>query len=121
VSFEPEKADRLTSRAFGNAARDQLDQARNTAVKQVADAYDALETGFAEHASATALQEAARTAYDAAFDAYGHGVGTYTDLVNSETALTRSQSALGDARADVFTAAAALAFATGSISAGTAR
>jgi outer membrane protein len=109
------------ARSDVNAARDQLDQARNTAVKQVTDAYDALETGFAEHASATALQEAARTAYDAALDAYGHGIGTYTDLVNSETALTRSQSALGDAHADVFTAAAALAFATGSISAGTAR
>ncbi len=104
-----------------NSARDQLDQARNTAVKQVTDAYDALETGFAEHASASALQAAARTAYDAALDAYGHGFGTYTELVTSETALTRSQSALEDAHADVFTAAAALAFATGSISAGNAR
>lgn len=109
------------ARSDFNAARDQLDQARNTAVKQVTDAYDALETGIAEHASATALQDAARTAYDAALDAYGHGFGTYTDLVTSETALTRSQSALGDAQADVFTAAAALAFATGSISAEGAR
>lgn len=97
------------------AARDQLEQTRNTAVKQVTDAYDALETGLAENAAAVALQDAARSAYDAALDAYGHGVGTYTDLVNSETALTRSQSALQDAHANVFTAAAALAFATGSI------
>jgi outer membrane protein len=106
------------ARSDVNSARDQLDQAKNTAVKQVTDAYDALETGFAEYTSATALQEAARTAYDAALDAYGHGFGTYTDLVNSETALSRSQSALEDAHADVFTAAAALAFATGSIAAG---
>jgi len=106
------------ARSDVNAARDQLDLARNTAVKQVTDAYDSLATGFAEHASATALQAAAQTAYDAALDAYGHGFGTYTDLVTSETALTRSQSALGDAHADVFTAAAALAFATGSIAAG---
>ncbi len=103
------------------AARDQLDQARNTAVKQVTDAYDALETGLAEHAAAVALQEAAQSAYGAALDAYGHGLGTYTDLVNSETALTRSQSALADAHANVFTAAAALAFATGSISIESAR
>jgi len=109
------------ARSDVNSARDQLDQAKNTAVKQVTDAYDSLETGFAEHASATALREAAQTAYDAALDAYGHGFGTYTDLVTSETALTRSQSALGDAHADVFTAAAALAFATGSVSAGDVR
>jgi len=106
------------ARSDVNSAHDQLEQAKNTAVKQVTDAYDALETGFAEHASASALREAAQTAYDAALDAYGHGFGTYTELVTSETALTRSQSALGDAHADVFTAAAALAFATGSISAG---
>ena len=109
------------ARSNVNSARDQLDQAKNTAVKQVTDAYDSLETGFAEHASAYALQTAAQTAYDAALDAYGHGFGTYTELVTSETALTRSQSALGDAHADVFTAAAALAFATGSISAQDAR
>jgi len=109
------------ARSDVGAARDQLEQARNAAVKQVTDAYDALGTALAEHAAATALQKAARSAYDAALDAYGHGVGTYTDLVNSETALTRSQSALEDAHADVFTAAAALAFATGSISAVNAR
>ena len=97
------------------AARDQLDQTRNSAVKQVTDAYDAMETGLSEHDAATSLQDAARFAYDSALDAYGHGVGTYTDLVSSETALTRSQSAVEDARATVFTAAAGLAFATGSI------
>lgn len=109
------------ARADVGAAHDQLEQTRNTAVKQVTDAYDALQTGLAENAAAVALQKAARSAYDAALDAYGHGVGTYTDLVNSETALTRSQSALEDAHANVFTAAAALAFATGSIAAEGAR
>jgi outer membrane protein TolC len=103
------------ARSGVEAARDQLDQTRNTAVKQVTDAYDAMETGLAEHDAATSLQDAARFAYDSALDAYGHGVGTYTDLVSSETALTRSQSAVEDARATVFTAAAGLAFATGSI------
>jgi outer membrane protein len=103
------------ARSNVSAARAQLDQTRNAAVKQVTDAYDALKTGLAEHAAADALRDAARTAYDAALDAYRHGLGTYTDLVNDETALTRSQSALEDAHADVLTAAAELAFATGSI------
>ena len=61
------------------AARDQLDQTRNTAVKQVTDAYDAMETGLAEHDAATSLQDAARFRLDSALDAYAHGVGTYTD------------------------------------------
>jgi outer membrane protein TolC len=97
------------------AAKDVLDQTRNVAVKQVTDAFYALNTTLAEHAAATALVFAARTAYDAALDAYRHGVGTYTDLVADETALTRSESELDDAHSGAFTAAAALAFATGSI------
>jgi len=98
-----------------SAAHDSLDQARDTAVQQVTNAYDALHTSFAEHAAALTLTEAAQTAYDAALDAYRHGVGTYTELVNSENALTQAQSEKEDAHANVFTAAAGLAFATGSI------
>lgn len=109
------------ARSDVSAARDELDKTRVAAVKQVTDAYDALKTGLAAHASAEALRQAARIAYDSAFDAYGHGLGTYTDLVNDETALTRSQSELEDASASVFTAASALAFATGSIASANAR
>lgn len=109
------------ARAAAAAAHDQLDQTRNAAVKQVSDAYDALKTALAEYAAALVLRAAARTAYDSALDAYRHGLGTYTDLVNDETALTRSQSELEDAHADAFTAAAALAFATGSTSTARAR
>ena len=100
------------------AARSSLDQARDTAAQQVTDAYDALHTSFAEYTAALTLNEAARTAFDAAFDAYRNGVGTYTDLVNDETAVSQAQSEKEDAHANVFTAAAALAFATGAILAG---
>ena len=99
-------------------ARSALDQARDTAAKQVTDAYDALHTSFAEYTAALTLNEAAQTAFDAAFDAYRNGVGTYTDLVNDETAVSQAQSEKEDAHANVFTAAAALAFATGAILAG---
>ena len=63
------------------------------------------------------VREAAQTSYDAAFDAYLHGVGTYTDAANEETALATADSDKEDAHANVFTAAAALAFATGTIQA----
>ncbi|HLZ66991.1 MAG TPA: TolC family protein [Aliidongia sp.] len=97
------------------AARHLLDQAQDAAVQQVTDAYDALHTGLAEYEAALALTKAAETAYDAALDAYRHGVGNYTDLATAETALSQAQSAKEDAHANVFTAAAALAFSTGTI------
>jgi outer membrane protein TolC len=96
------------------AARASLDNARDAAVRQVTDAYDSLHTSFAEYGASLTLNETARTAYDASLDSYRHGVGTYTDVANNETALTQAQSAQQNAHADVFTAAAALAFATGS-------
>jgi outer membrane protein len=104
-----------TARSEVAAAQASLDHARDAAVQQVTDAYDALRTGFAEYVAALTLNEAAQTAYDAALEAYRNGVGTYTDLVNAETALSQAQSEKVSAHANVFTAAAALAFATGSI------
>jgi outer membrane protein len=101
------------ARSEVEAAHGSLDQARDTAVRQVTDAYDALRTSFSEYDASLTLNEAAQTAYDASLDAYQHGVGTYTDVANNETALTQAQSAKEDAHANVFTAAAALAFATG--------
>jgi len=97
------------------AARDSLDHARDLAVKQVTESYDALKTSLAEHEASIALRDAARIAYSAALDAYRHGVGTYTDLVHDETALTQAESEFEDARANALSAAAALAFSTGSI------
>ena len=103
------------ARAQVGAAEEELNQARIVAAKEVTDAYYALRTSLAEHESARALVHAALTAHDAELDAYKHGVGTYTDLINGENSLTQAQTALEDADADVRTAAAALAFATGSI------
>ena len=98
-----------------NAAHSDLDRTRDAASKQVIDAYDAIKTGFAEYQAAVTLDVAAQTAYDSALEAYRHGVGTYTDLINAETSLAHAQSDREDAHANVFTAAAALAFATGSL------
>ncbi|TWB11283.1 outer membrane protein TolC [Nitrospirillum amazonense] len=97
------------------AAHWELDRTRDSASKQVIDAFDALKTSFAEYQAAVVLTKAAQTAYDSALEAYRHGVGTYTELVTSETSLARAQSDKEDAHANVFTAAAALAFATGSM------
>lgn len=101
------------ARSEVEAAHGSLDQARDKAVREVTDAYDSLHTSFAEYGAALTLNKTAQTAYDASLDAYRHGIGTYTDVANNETALTQAQSAQEDAHANIFTAAAALAFATG--------
>jgi outer membrane protein TolC len=97
------------------AARDKLEQVRDAAVQQVVNAYNDLKTSLAAYSAAIALNTAAQTAYDAALEAYLHGVGTYTDVANEETSLARADADKEDAHANVFTAAAALAFATGAV------
>jgi outer membrane protein TolC len=103
------------ARAEVDAAGDALNQTRNMAVKEVTDAYYTLKTALAEYTAAKALTDAAQTAHDAGLDAYRHGVGTYTSLENDANELVQAQTELEDSHANVLTAAAALAFATGSI------
>jgi len=103
------------ARAEVEAAGDALHQTRNMAVKEVTDAYYTLKTALAEYDAAKALTDAAQTAHDAGLDAYQHGVGTYTSLENDANELVQAQTELEDSHANVLTAAAALAFATGSI------
>jgi outer membrane protein TolC len=97
------------------AAREKLDQVRDTAVQQVVSAYNDLKTSLASYTAALALRDAAKTSYEAAFDAYRHGVGTYTDVASEQTSLARADAEMSDAHANAFTAAAALALATGAV------
>ena len=111
------RADQVAiARSAVSAAQDQLDAARDDAVAQVTDAYNALQTSLAENSAAQAAQTAAATAYAAALDAYQHGIGTYTDLADDEAALTQAESESETARSNAFSAAAALALATGALS-----
>ena len=97
------------------AARHKLEQVRDTAVQEVVSAYNDLKTSLEAYASAAAVREAAQTAYDAAFDSYTHGVGSYTEVATEQTSLARADGETADAHANAFTAAAALALATGAI------
>jgi outer membrane protein TolC len=97
------------------AASDQIDAARHTAAKEVAEAYFALTTAIAEHEAAGALVEAAHAAHDAGAESYRRGLGTFTSLVDDEDALVQAETELEDASASVRTAAVGLALATGRI------
>jgi outer membrane protein TolC len=96
-----------------NAAKELLEDARDTAGKEVADAYIALETSLAENKAAQTLTEVARTSHDGVLESYNHGLATYNSLAESENALVQAETDLSDSRSNVFSAAAALAFATG--------
>jgi outer membrane protein len=106
------------ARAEVDAADDALNQTRSMAAKEVADAYYTLKTALAEYTAAKVLTDAAKTAHDAGLDAYQHGIGTFTSLENDANELVQAQTELEDSHANVLTAAAALAFATGSITSG---
>ena len=102
------------------AAADAVREARNQALREVALAYDQLDTGLQQYEAAKALLVAAQTAFDAARDSYAHGVGTFTDAASAEAALAAARADMVRAHAQTLINAAALAFATGALNAGTA-
>ena len=103
--------------AKAREAQEQLAAARDSASQQVVRAYNALSTSLAEYDAATALSQAAHTAYEAALRSYRQGVGTYTDLSTEENAVVQGDTQVEDARANAHTAAAALALSMGAIDA----
>ena len=96
-------------------AEDVLREANAQALRQVALAYDEVETGLTQYDAAVALQSASQAAFDAASQAYAHGVGTFTDAVNAQTALASARASVVKAHAQSLINAAALAFATGAL------
>jgi outer membrane protein TolC len=105
------------ARAKVREAEEGLAETRDSAAQQVVKAYDGLITSLAEYEAASALSSAAHTSYDAALRSYKQGVGTYTDLATEENAVVQAETQVEDARASAHTAAAALAFAMGTIGA----
>jgi outer membrane protein TolC len=101
--------------AKARQAQEQLATARDSASQQVVRAYNGLLTSLAEYDAATALSQAAHTAYEAALRSYRQGVGTYTDLATEENAVVQGDTQVEDARANAHTAAAALALSMGAI------
>jgi len=96
-------------------AEEHLAATRDSASQQVVHAYNALLTGLAEFEAASALTQAANTAYQAALRSYRQGVGTYTDLATEENAVEQADTQVEEARANAHTAAAALALSMGII------
>jgi outer membrane protein len=103
-----------------DAAADAVREIRNQVLREVAIAYDQLDTGLQQYEAAKALLAAAQTAFNSATDSYAHGVGTFTDAASAESALAAAQADVARAHAQTLINAAALAFATGAMNADTA-
>jgi outer membrane protein len=96
-----------------------LNERVDQALREVALAYDQVDTGLQQYDAAIALQTASETAFHSASDAYTHGVGTLTDATSAQTGLATARAAVARAHAQSLINAAALAFATGELTSST--
>jgi outer membrane protein TolC len=94
-----------------------LDQIRLNAMREIVSAQIALRTSLAANDAALALKAAAQTSYDATLDSYKQGLGTVTATVDAETHLFQAELAEDDAYTSALSAAATIAFATGTLGA----
>ena len=94
-------------------ARDRLAEGSEQALRQVALAYDQVDTDLSQYDAAAALKSASETAARSAEDAYEHGVGTITDALGTVSALASARATLARAHAQSLADGASLAFATG--------
>ena len=88
-----------------SAARDQIEN-------QVWTAYTNLTTAFRQREAATALLTAATQSYSAALESYNYGVRNLLDVTNAQKVLAQARSTDIQARTQVLTALADLAFRT---------
>jgi outer membrane protein len=96
-----------------------LKERADQALREVALAYDQVDTGLQQYDAAIALQTASETAFRSASDSYAHGVGTLTDATSAQTGLATARAAVARAHTQSLINAAALAFATGELTAST--
>ncbi len=112
------RRDRLgVARSQRRIAEEELERARDQAVRQVVKAYEDLKVSLRRREAAVALLTAAEKSHDAAIDSYRSGVATFVDVTNAQTALTKARTADIETRSAAFTAAASLAFSTGDLAA----
>jgi outer membrane protein len=96
-----------------------LNERVDQALREVALAYDQVDTGLQQYDAAIALQTASEAAFHSASDSYAHGVGTLTDATSAQTGLASARAAVARAHSQSLVNAAALAFATGELTSST--
>lgn len=97
------------------AAQAALEKLRNTSMKEIALAANALDTALQSYEAAATLVETAGITYNATLEAYKVGMGTVTAATEAANGLLIARSARADAQAAAQIAAASLAFALGQL------
>jgi outer membrane protein len=98
------------------AASQQLEQARDDAVRDVWKSYTDLRTAIRSGVAAAALLKSSQSAYDAVLASYKLGLSTYTDVVTNETKLTSARNSVFETQSAIHQAATDLAYAMGELS-----
>jgi len=96
-----------------------LKERTDQALREVALAYDQIDTRLQQYDAAVALQTASDAAFRSASDSYAQGVGTLTDATSAQTGLATARPAVARAHTQSLINAAALAFATGELTSST--
>jgi len=96
-------------------AEDELEHAKDAAVREVWKAYNDTKVALAKQQAAAALLAASEKAWDATLESYKHGLATFPDVRESQRDLARARKLGQAARAEVWTRAAAFAFSTGDL------
>ena len=74
-----------------------------------------MNTAFRQREAATALLQSAQESYSAALEAYSYGVRNLLDVTNAQRVLAQARSTDINARTQVLTTLAELAFRTGDL------
>jgi outer membrane protein len=96
-------------------AEDELEHAKDAAVREVWKAYNDTKVALAKQQAAAALLAASEKAWDATLESYKHGLATFPDVRESQRDLAHARKLGQAARAEVWTRAAAFAFSTGDL------
>ena len=96
-------------------AEDELEHAKDKAVREVWKAYNDTKVALAKQQAATALLTASEKAWAATLDSYKHGLATFPDVREAERNLARARTLDQAARAEALTRATAFAFSTGDL------
>jgi outer membrane protein TolC len=103
------------ARTRAESASIALKHRQDEAAQQIVLSDNAVRTSIAAYMAASALTTAAQTTFDAALSAYRGGVGSITTVILAQTALLQARQGKADAYSAALTAAATLAFATGTL------
>jgi outer membrane protein len=98
-----------------HVAEDELTLARDKAVRDVWKAYHDTKVALARQQAGAALLAASEKSWTATLSSYEHGLATYPDVRDAQRNLARARTLDTEARAQVFTTAAALALSTGDL------